>query len=98
MTVWAATVVHSLGIESQVSFFPQFENAGGRQKKNAASFRSPNLAFALLLTLAALTLPAFAAVHPIPLERTTDAAKCLECHVDKTKGKAVHSAIALGCL
>jgi len=27
-----------------------------------------------------------------------DAAKCLECHEDKAKGKAVHSAIATGCL
>ena len=41
---------------------------------------------------------AMAATHPVPLEKNTDAAKCLECHEDKTKGKAVHSAIAMGCL
>ncbi len=40
---------------------------------------------------------AFAAVHPVPLDKNTDSAKCLECHEDKTKGKAVHSAIAMGC-
>jgi predicted CXXCH cytochrome family protein len=41
---------------------------------------------------------AIAAVHPVPLDKNVDAAKCLECHEDKTKGKAVHSAIAMGCL
>jgi len=40
----------------------------------------------------------FGAVHPVPLEANTDAAKCLECHEDKSKGKFVHSAIAMGCL
>jgi predicted CXXCH cytochrome family protein len=39
-----------------------------------------------------------AAVHPVPLDKNTGAAKCIECHEDKTKGKAVHSAIATGCL
>ena len=42
--------------------------------------------------------PAFAKTHPVPLDKNTDAAKCLECHEDKSKGKAVHSAIATGCL
>jgi len=42
--------------------------------------------------------PALAKQHPVPLDRNTDAAKCIECHADKTKGKAVHSAIATGCL
>jgi predicted CXXCH cytochrome family protein len=35
--------------------------------------------------------------HPVPLEKNVDAAKCLECHEDKTKGAHVHSAIAMGC-
>jgi len=43
-------------------------------------------------------LPLRAAVHPVPLDPKTDSAKCLECHDDKAKGKAVHSAIAMGCL
>jgi predicted CXXCH cytochrome family protein len=39
----------------------------------------------------------FAAKHPVPLPKDVDSAKCTECHEDKTKGKAVHSAIASGC-
>jgi predicted CXXCH cytochrome family protein len=38
-----------------------------------------------------------AATHPVPLDKNTDSAKCIECHEDKAKGKFVHSAIALGC-
>ena len=53
---------------------------------------------ALLLLAAVMVRPALAGVHPVPLEKNVDAAKCLECHEDKTKGKAVHSAIAMGCL
>ena len=51
-----------------------------------------------MLLLATLAPGAFAAVHPVPLEKNADAAKCIECHEDKTKGKSVHSAIAMGCL
>jgi len=43
-------------------------------------------------------LPALAKEHPVPLDKNVDSAKCLECHEDKSKGKAVHSAIATGCL
>ena len=39
----------------------------------------------------------FAGKHPVPLEKNTDSAKCVECHEDKSKGKVVHSAIAMGC-
>ena len=53
----------------------------------------------ILVTLIALLLSrASAAVHPVPLDPKVDSAKCLECHEDKSKGKAVHSAIAMGCL
>ncbi len=48
----------------------------------------------LMLTVSA----AFAGVHPVPLDKNTDAAKCIECHAEKGKGKAVHSAMAMGCL
>src|SRR5262249_20317373 len=41
---------------------------------------------------------ALAKVHPVPLDKNVDRAKCLECHEEKTKGKAVHSAIETGCL
>jgi predicted CXXCH cytochrome family protein len=39
----------------------------------------------------------YAAKHPVPLEKDTDSKKCLECHEDHSKGKAVHSAIQTGC-
>lgn len=40
---------------------------------------------------------AYANIHPVPLDKDTPPAKCLECHEDKSKGKSVHSAMALGC-
>ena len=51
----------------------------------------------ILMVLAAAN-SSLAKTHPVPLEPNTDAAKCITCHEDKTKGKAVHSAIATGCL
>ena len=51
-----------------------------------------------LLLMAAVALPSAAKQHPVPLDPKTDAAKCIECHEDKTKGKFVHSAMATGCL
>jgi len=50
-----------------------------------------------LVLVAALAVPAMAKQHPVPLDPKTDSAKCAECHEDKTKGKSVHSAIAMGC-
>src|SRR5579863_3187676 len=58
----------------------------------------PRLLQVLALALLMTARPAWAKEHPVPLEKNVDAAKCLECHEDKTKGKAVHSAIATGCL
>src|SRR5215470_640781 len=52
------------------------------------------LAVAILLTAS----PVFSATHPVPLDKNTDSAKCIECHGDKAKGKVVHSAIATGCV
>jgi len=51
----------------------------------------------LLLLVLAWGLPAAAAEHPVPLPKDVQDKNCLECHDDKTKGKAVHSAIAMGC-
>ena len=54
---------------------------------------------ALLFVFVGVLVPQlWAGKHPVPLEAKTDGAKCAECHVEKTKGKAVHSAIATGCL
>ena len=52
----------------------------------------------LFMLVALMIARANGAVHPVPLEKNVDAAKCLECHEDKSKGKFVHSAIATGCL
>jgi len=53
----------------------------------------------ILFALAGLLFSrASAAVHPVPLDPKTDSAKCIECHEEKSKGKFVHSAIAMGCL
>lgn len=55
--------------------------------------------FQLLVFLVVIeVMPAVAKEHPVPLDKNVDSAKCLECHEDKSKGKAVHSAIATGCL
>jgi predicted CXXCH cytochrome family protein len=35
--------------------------------------------------------------HPVKLDPKADPSTCIACHDDKTKGKAVHSAIAMGC-
>lgn len=51
---------------------------------------------ALLLVLCLSAVVAHAKSHP-PLAPKTDDTKCLECHEAKTKGKSVHSAIAIGC-
>jgi predicted CXXCH cytochrome family protein len=73
------------------------------QKEVAGSFGSSRTRMAKLLSFAVLLLvalapSAWAARHPVPLDKNVDSAKCLECHADKTKGKAVHSAMAMGCL
>jgi predicted CXXCH cytochrome family protein len=52
----------------------------------------------LLLGLATILPFAIAAKHPVDLEKNVDSSKCLECHKEKSEGKAVHSVIATGCL
>jgi predicted CXXCH cytochrome family protein len=51
--------------------------------------------FCLLVT--AFCGAASAAQHPVPLDPKADTSTCVACHEDKTKGKAVHSAMAMGC-
>jgi len=63
-----------------------------------ASFAALPRIFSLALFFLIVGMPAWAKQHPVPLDKNVDSAKCLECHEDKTKGKAVHSAIATGCL
>ena len=52
---------------------------------------------AILVLVGSFSVAACAAVHPVPLDPKADAAVCAQCHEDKTKGKSVHSAIAMGC-
>lgn len=65
------------------------------------TFSSPSQLFlkALACFIVALAFagPASAAQHPVPLDPKADPSTCLACHEDKTKGKSVHSAIAMGC-
>jgi predicted CXXCH cytochrome family protein len=51
----------------------------------------------LLVATGVLAMPTFADIHPVPLDKDVDSAKCLECHADKATGKNVHTAIAAGC-
>jgi predicted CXXCH cytochrome family protein len=70
-------------------------------KKSECSGRTLRLVLQVAFATALLSLfasSAYAQAHPVMLDKNTDSAKCLECHEDKTKGKAVHSAIAMGCL
>jgi len=48
----------------------------------------------LLMVVLATAMPLAATEHPVKLEKDAD---CASCHEDKAKGKAVHSAIAMGC-
>ncbi len=69
-----------------------------RKKVGSHSGRGHGVNVLIFFALIALPISRVtAAVHPVPLDPKTDSAKCIECHEDKTKGKAVHSAIATGC-
>ena len=55
---------------------------------------------AITLGLLAALVPVLrlrADIHPVPLEKTADSSKCLECHAEKVRGKAVHTAVSTGC-
>jgi len=71
--------------------------ATGHRHVPPASTIAQQGVFCFLMVLAAAS-SSQAKTHPVPLDANTDAAKCVACHEDKTKGKSVHSAIATGCL
>ena len=50
-----------------------------------------------LLPVLLLAGRAAAVQHPVTLDPKADPSTCVSCHEDKTKGKSVHSAIAMGC-
>ena len=53
--------------------------------------------FILSLLVLVCSLRVLADEHPVAIPKDADSAKCLECHEEKGKGKAVHSAIQMGC-
>ncbi len=55
-----------------------------------------HLALAVMVVSLASALTGLASDHPVPLENN-DPAQCASCHEEKTKGKSVHAAIAMGC-
>lgn len=55
------------------------------------------IALALSLGMLVVVVTVHADIHPVPLDKNADSAKCLECHADKAKGKHVHTAVATGC-
>jgi predicted CXXCH cytochrome family protein len=61
------------------------------------SRRYKRIGLGLLAGALLLVVPIYADIHPVPLEKNADSAKCLECHADKAKGKFVHTAISTGC-
>jgi predicted CXXCH cytochrome family protein len=50
-----------------------------------------------LLVLFCGSMNLFAGKHPVPLAKDIDAAKCLECHENKTAEKSIHTAVKEGC-
>jgi predicted CXXCH cytochrome family protein len=61
------------------------------------STRTKGIGLGLLIGVLLLVVPLYADIHPVPLEKNADSAKCLECHAEKAKGKSVHTAISTGC-
>ncbi len=55
-----------------------------------------NLSIAILIAVCGAA-NLFPAKHPVPLAKDIDAAKCLECHENKTKEKSIHTAVKGGC-
>ena len=100
----AEILVHIISSEFWVNHCSQFVSHNQNQKSgrlggNSVSLPRLSTRTVLVLIMAAVCLPrALSAVHPVPLDPKTDGAKCIECHADKSKGKSVHSAIAMGCL
>jgi predicted CXXCH cytochrome family protein len=69
----------------------------GEMREGENISQAPRYLAASVLCFVVLRLGAQAAEHPVPLGKNPDPAICMECHADKSKGKYVHSAIAMGC-
>lgn len=98
----AARFVQEYAAVNSVTSLPQVASECLAFKKSHTSilFSARNLTSRVRFILGVgviVTSQLFAAVHPVPLDPKADATVCLQCHEDKNKGKAVHSAIAMGC-
>ena len=82
----------------RLAMVPSSPNRFLTSRKVSIGQALPRLLQLLAFLLVIEVMPALAKEHPVPLDKNVDSAKCLECHEDKSKGKAVHSAIATGCL
>jgi len=71
----------------------------GADRMRVMKLRQPRLITAAVLAgfLLIVVTSLQADIHPVPLDKNTDSAKCLECHADKAKGKFVHTAVSTGC-
>ena len=90
--------VFSVRAKSHDSDFRALRPASVMPSSRVAAKRSKIPIAITALTLLMMAVPIKAAVHPVPLDSKADTSTCVQCHEDKTKGKAVHSAIALGCM
>ncbi|MGB7848805.1 MAG: cytochrome c3 family protein [Candidatus Acidiferrum sp.] len=66
-------------------------------ERHGCSQRHSGIGLGLLIVALLFVAPIRADIHPVPLEKNADSAKCLECHAEKAKGKSVHTAISTGC-
>ena len=90
--------VFSVRAKTRDSDFRALRPASVMTSSRVAAKRSKIPIAITALTLLMMAVPIKAAVHPVPLDSKADTSTCVQCHEDKTKGKAVHSAIALGCM
>jgi predicted CXXCH cytochrome family protein len=81
-----------------LAMVPQVSSRRFKSARRALRQSLPRFLQLVVLVLGIAALPSVAKEHPVPLDKNVDSKKCLECHEEKTKGKAVHSAIAMGCL
>ena len=82
----------------QFAMIPECLSRIARESQADVRKALPKLFSLIVCLLAFAVTPGWAAQHPVPLDKNVDSSKCLECHEDKTKGKSVHSAMAMGCL
>jgi len=98
----AVSAVQEYAAVNYVTNLPRFhcENKARFESAIKVGLAPRDLALRILAILSLTLLFSsrlYAAVHPVPLDPKADASVCLQCHEDKSKGKAVHSAIAMGC-